>query len=457
MIRSGYGVAFILVVTSYALFFYSLKESRDGRKLIYQSNLVINTLADLSSASKDVETGVRGYILTKDSIFLEPTRIGQQAIQAAFSSLDSLIHPGEQAKLLDTVKLRFAERKVLVNAAIAVFNNAGRVFTDSIKQLMYPAKKVMDEQRRLVKKMQVAEHKSLKAREENLNAINRSTQVIAITSLLIVAILITYSITTFNRENKNKKAADLSAAAYQKELETRVTELDRKNRELDQLRSMEKFAATGRMASLMAHEIKNPLNNIILSLEHLKDNQENDEMTGNLLDIISRNTNRVNVLITDLLNSTRFLELNFTSASINDLIDETLETAKDRLQLNNIRIIKNYDTGICDVSVDRDRIKIAFMNIIINAIEAIESKEGVIEIKTAAKNKNCVVSISDNGKGMDQKALSKLFEPFVTSKVKGTGLGLTNSQNIILNHRGSITAQSEESKGTTFTIELPFH
>ncbi|RYY68802.1 MAG: GHKL domain-containing protein [Chitinophagaceae bacterium] len=457
IIRSGYFLAFILIVASYILFFYSLNESKAGRKLIYESNLIINTLGDLSSASKDVETGVRGYILTRDSIFLQPTKIGQQNIITAFASLNKLISSGKQALTLDTVQQKFSERKNLVTSAIAVFNNSGRVFTDSLKSLMYPAKLVMDEQRRLINKMQVAEHASLKERELRLNAINNSTTVIAITSLLIVAVLITYSLITYNKENRDKKTADHNASSYYKELETRVVELDKKNKELAQLRSIEKFAATGRMASTMAHEIKNPLNNIVLSLEHLKDNPSNDEMTINLLDIINRNANRVNILISDLLNSTRFLELNFASASINDIVDETLENARDRLELNNIKVVKNYDKDICKVSVDTERIKIAFMNIIINAIEAIEQENGVIEIKTEAKDDNCVVTISDNGKGMDQKALSKLFEPFITSKSNGTGLGLTNSQNIILNHKGSINVESAESKGATFIIQLPFH
>ena len=96
------------------------------------------------------------------------------------------------------------------------------------------------------------------------------------------------------------------------------------------------------------------------------------------------------------------------------------------------------------------------MNIIINAIEAMEMKDAVIEIKTEAKDDNCVVTITDNGKGMDQKTLSKLFEPFITSKPNGTGLGLTNSQNIILNHKGSIHVESTPGNGSSFIIHLPF-
>jgi len=316
----------------------------------------------------------------------------------------------------------------------------------------------MDELRRSLRQMYVAEALALEGRERKQNEFNNSTKVIASTSLLIVAILIIYSIVTFNKENKDKKSSNSAALNYQRQLETRVTELDKKNKELDGLRSIEKFAATGRMASTMAHEIKNPLNNIILSLEHLKDSAAEDEDTLNLLDIINRNANRINLLITDLLNSTRFLELTFKPTSINQLIDDTLDAAKDRIKLNNIKVEKDYDPEICDVAVDMERIRIAFMNIIINAIEAMKNdRDGVIKITTEAKDDNCVVKITDNGNGMDHKTLSKLFEPFVTNKANGTGLGLTNSQNIILNHKGSIQVESNEQEGSAFIINLPFH
>ncbi len=456
IVRSGYAFAFILVITSYILFFYSLKESQDGRSLIYESNNIIIKLEELSAHAKDIENGTRGYILSGDEVFLEPAIIAQKNIELTLNSLDSLMHSDKQDRLLDTLRSVFAERSKRIEASLKIYRDAGKVFTDTLKKRMYRSKIIMDKQRLLLKTLQSEERRLLGERERKLNRINNSTKVIAITSLVIVAVLITYSLITYNKENKDKKSADLSAQEYQKELETRITELDKKNKELAQLRSMEKFAATGRMASTMAHEIKNPLNNIILSLEHLKDNPDNDDMTVNLIDIINRNASRINLLITDLLNSTRFLELNFVSTSINQVIDETLESAKDRLQLNNIKVVKNYDSEICNVSVDSDRIKIAFMNIIINAIEAMEMKDAVIEIKTEAKDDNCVVTITDNGKGMDQKTLSKLFEPFITSKPNGTGLGLTNSQNIILNHKGSIHVESTPGNGSSFIIHLPF-
>jgi signal transduction histidine kinase len=105
--------------------------------------------------------------------------------------------------------------------------------------------------------------------------------------------------------------------------------------------------------------------------------------------------------------------------------------------------------------VDPEKIKIAFLNIIVNAIEAMND-EGVLHITTQTKNGKCVTIIRDNGKGMTKADVGRLFEPYFTTKEKGTGLGLTNTQNIILSHNASITVESEIEKGTAFTITFDF-
>jgi signal transduction histidine kinase len=114
-------------------------------------------------------------------------------------------------------------------------------------------------------------------------------------------------------------------------------------------------------------------------------------------------------------------------------------------------VIKKYDTNLCPVSVDIEKIKIAFLNIIVNAVEAM-NEDGVLKISSENHDGHCLVRISDNGKGMTKSELDRLFEPYFTTKQKGNGLGLANSQNIILGHKGNITAESEFGKGTTFTI-----
>ncbi|MCY7310042.1 MAG: GHKL domain-containing protein, partial [Chitinophagaceae bacterium] len=183
----------------------------------------------------------------------------------------------------------------------------------------------------------------------------------------------------------------------------------------------------------------------------------NYESTDFLFEMIRRNSNRINQLISDLLNSTKFSELNFTKISANELLDETLKEATDRVSLTEVKVIKKYSNNMCDLSVDMDRIKIAVLNIIINGLEAMEKRpDSKLILETKGEEGKCKIIISDNGAGMDDEALSRLFEPYFTSKPKGNGLGLTNTQNIILNHKGDISVKSKKGEGTTFTITLNF-
>ena len=206
--------------------------------------------------------------------------------------------------------------------------------------------------------------------------------------------------------------------------------------------------------SMLAHEVRNPITNINLAVEQLQDNNLNDEEQATFLDLIHRNSDRIGNLVTQMLQSTKFEELELKDHSVNDLINEVLEEAKDRAQLKGIEIRKNLSPEICNVKIDSPKMKIAILNILINAIEAIEHDHGILTVITRKENEKCVVTISDNGKGIKKEDLDQLFVPFFTNKQNGTGLGLTNMQNIILNHKGSISVQSELEKGTAFTISL---
>lgn len=221
-------------------------------------------------------------------------------------------------------------------------------------------------------------------------------------------------------------------------------------------RNLRRFYSTGRIAGIIAHEVKNPLTNITLAADQLKMELPDSVLkeSSDLLEIIHRNSTRINQLVSELLYSTRFTELKTAKQSINELVEEALELAIDRIKFKKIKIEKKFAPDICDVEVDAEKIKIALLNLIVNAVEAMEAEKGILSISTFAKDQKCIVEISDNGSGISAEHLDHLFEPFFTSKEKGTGLGLTHTQNIILSHKGSIRVKSELSKGTTFIVTL---
>ena len=220
--------------------------------------------------------------------------------------------------------------------------------------------------------------------------------------------------------------------------------------------NLKKFSSTGRIARLLAHEVKNPLTTILLSADqlHMELPESVLEESGDLIDVIRRNCDRINHLVTQLLDSTRFSELDTRSHSINTLLDESLEQVQDRIEFRGITINKQYQTDICDIQVDGEKVKIALINLIVNAIEAMPEKTGKLLLKTSVRNNQCRIEIRDNGEGIPKENLERLFEPFFTSKATGSGLGLTNTQNIILSHGGSIRVKSEIGKGTSFLISF---
>lgn len=236
-----------------------------------------------------------------------------------------------------------------------------------------------------------------------------------------------------------------------------IQDITDKKREEQEKQHQEKFVITGRIARVIAHEVRNPLTNILLAVSQFKDEDAvvANEDTVLYTDIIERNCTRINQLITELLHSTRMIELHMDNYGINELVEKALLLAHDRLQLNEIKVERNLVSPDIMVSADEEKVVIAFLNIIINAIEAMAPGKGILTVTSIRNQDKVKLLIGDNGMGISEDKLARLFDPFYTSKAKGTGLGLTSTQNILLNHKGTIHVDSEPGKGSVFTIALP--
>lgn len=451
---SGYILAFLLLLVSYALIFYTLRRSIRETNSVTRTYSVINTLEALKGEITQAETGLRGYVITRDTRFLEPYHAALDSIPVTYSKLKSLVSDnGRQVKRMDTLIRLVHERLGYMSRALAIFQAEG-VITDSMRMAREPSKKVMDNIRVLVTKMGGDEERLMELRKDNLSGFFDSTQIIAIISLVIAFITIFYSLLIFNKENKAKEKAMTKAMQYSMELETNINELKNTNLELQEFRNLEKFTATGRIARTIAHEVRNPLTNISLAAEQLQETAAQSKESSVLLEMISRNTIRINQLVSELLNATRFANLQFQETDVNLLLEETFDMAKDRIELSHVRVEKSYTEEPCKVTVDAEKIKLALLNIIVNAIEAMEKDQGLLHLKTKKQGNKCIIEIRDNGMGMSEDVLQNLFEPYFTAKQKGNGLGLTNTQNIILNHKGSIKVYSKPGQGATFVILL---
>jgi len=455
-IRVGYGTAFFLLLISYLVTLYANRQLLNQAELVDHTNKTITHLETIVSDIKDGETGVRGYVIMKDIQFLDPYYTSKSKVDSTFQLLKNETSNTLLQERLDTLKPLIDTKFNILETGIALFRNNNYELTDTLKNKIAEGKKTMDNVRRLILRLQISEEGILNEKKARMKQQFTLLNTIIIVSLVIAFVLLIFGFLTYMRENKARREADTKVRQYQEQLRERILELRNVNKELMQMRSIEKFAATGRIARTIAHEVRNPLTNINLAMEQLKSEIGDAEESTILFEMVHRNSNRINQLITDLLNSTKFAELTYGKTSINTLLDEALVLATDRIALYNITVEKHYSTDICDVAVDKEKLKIAFLNIIVNAIEAMEPGKGTLSIITKGENNKCVVEIVDNGSGMDKESLGRLFEPYFTSKPKGNGLGLTNTQNIILNHRGTIQAESEKGKGTTFIITLDF-
>ena len=215
----------------------------------------------------------------------------------------------------------------------------------------------------------------------------------------------------------------------------------------------ERLSMTGKIARTIAHEVRNPLTNLNLALEQLKDEMPKENEAATLYaDIIERNADRIEQLITEMLDSSRPKELNLELTPVADVLEETISLTADRLNLNRMKLEKKFDRDLPRILIYREKIKIAFLNIVINSVEAMQPGKGLLKINTTRKDGRVVVSIVDNGKGIAADEIEKLFDPFFTGKPGGMGLGLTSSKNILNSHSATIEVTSQLEVGTGFHI-----
>ena len=217
----------------------------------------------------------------------------------------------------------------------------------------------------------------------------------------------------------------------------------------------EKQAATGRLVRTLAHEVRNPLNNINLSVEQLFGELQEKEEYKNYLEIIQRNSYRIGDLITELLNTSRPVEMVMKKTPLQEIMDESITAALDRITLQRITMKVHYPNEPAWILADKEKLYIAFLNIIINAVEAMEEETGRLELVVESETQKHIVKIIDNGCGISEESLAKLFEPYFTSKRNGMGLGLAASLNVLQSHKAHIEVSSAINKGTTFTISFP--
>lgn len=205
------------------------------------------------------------------------------------------------------------------------------------------------------------------------------------------------------------------------------------------------------LVTALAHEVRNPLSNIKLAVEMLKTTITSGDQQL-YLDIITRGSDRISTLVTDLLGSCQTGAIGPEGYPVHQLLDEVLEMTEDRVNLKKISIRKDYTTLDCKILVNKQKIKIALTNIIINAIDAMPVNKGELKLVTRSMNGKCIIEIKDNGIGIPKDDLEKIFKPYFTGKPGGMGLGLSTTLEILQSSQAKVAVESKEGKGTSFIL-----
>jgi two-component system, NtrC family, sensor kinase len=227
-----------------------------------------------------------------------------------------------------------------------------------------------------------------------------------------------------------------------------------------QIYQADRLASIGRLSAGVAHELNNPMTGILTFSSMLLGNKGLDAGARADLEVIVRETKRCREIVKSLLDFSRQTPTSKSPLDLNEVILQALKILENQFALGSVALMRNLSEGIPKVSGDAGRLEQVFINLLVNAIDAIGEKGGEITLATGAKTQGgqtwVEATVRDNGAGISQKDLAKIFEPFFSTKgLKGTGLGLSVVWGIIEQHGGKILVESEPGKGTAFAVLLP--
>jgi signal transduction histidine kinase len=234
-----------------------------------------------------------------------------------------------------------------------------------------------------------------------------------------------------------------------------------KTRELEgQLQQAEKSAVIGRLGSAIAHEIRNPLNYINLTLDHLRSKFAPEEgedrakfikLTSQLKDEVAR----INQQISDFLNYSRPANVNLRPIDARSVVEDSLRIVEAQAAENDIKIALVEHEDVPRIMGDPEFLRSVFNNLFINGVQAMGGEGGNLNVKISPNDEFVNIEVSDTGVGIPPENLAKVFEPYFSTKETGTGLGLAIVQKIVDLHNGTIDVESTEGEGTKFTVRLP--
>ncbi len=291
----------------------------------------------------------------------------------------------------------------------------------------------------------------------------------AFLALLLIVVLISHILTPVrklaleaNRRN-GSHLSDNEIKALSHSVRGLIEDVDQTHSELEKSREhllqAEKMAIVGKLAAGMAHSIRNPFTSVKMRLFSLSRSLELSETQKEDFDVISEEIRHIDTIVQNFLEFSRPPRLKMQQISPSTVVDMVIQLLEHRLKAYNVSVKIVRRCQLPEIQGDPEQLKEVLVNLVINACEAME-KDGLIviheeEAMMRLSEKAAVICVEDNGPGIPETVLKKIFQPFFTTKEEGTGLGLSIASRIIEEHRGRLDVRSKEGKGTAFIITIP--
>ena len=455
-IALGFIVSMVLIASGFAISFYSNTQYNEDMKRIQRTYQVTEALENTLSLIKDVETGSRGYVITRDTTYLEPYHTALRLLPGQIAQLRMLIVDNKKQ-----IQSRILLEK-LVSDKLAASNVRQGVSLSSRKNLAVSelGKRRMDALRRHIAVMIDTERTLMDVRNRQAERSFRNTLIIIFALSLLTFLVLAISYRLLEKELARRQKNEDQLRAYENQLKGQIRQLESSNEELE------------RFAFVASHDLQEPLRKIQSFANLITDRYSNlfDADSMMFMGKISHSAERMSKLIKDLLNFSRISNHQdvFNNVALGDVVQRILDDQELRIKGLDVQVDVGSLPVISAVSSQMDHL---FTNLISNALKFIRpdvrpllriqarSVDGADYEGLIPGRRYVEIIVEDNGIGFDEKYVDHIFKVFQRlhgkTAFEGTGIGLAICKRVVVSHYGYITARSKPNEGTTFVVVLP--
>ncbi len=475
--------ALLIVVSIFAVYFTD-RMQRNTSRILAENVSSLKSAEELEIALLDMKGLTANYMLDGQQQWLELFSSKKDAFFRWFNQARDEANTSEEEKILDDIEMLFAaylkyQNKVVQSYQQGSIHKAHDLLTTD---MLFTFNKIYDRCEELLFFNEKLMYSTSRIIEQDNRIVNRTMLGIGIIGIvmgLAMGIFLARGITHSLYELVLKVRGATSEEIVEKVDITNETELEhlskhiRKlidkvheaNKDLEQSQRMlirsEKLAALGRMSAGLAHEIRNPLTAIKMLIFTLQKEATIDNQKLKDYGVILKEIERMEIFLQNFLDFARPPEPNFNIIDINETVKKTLNLLSAQMNSAKIQLVEKLSAIDAKVYADKEQLQIVFVNIILNAIQSMTGSgkltvESKIKRVQAKSTKMVQINISDTGSGIQADIIDSIFDPFVSAKDGGVGLGLSIANQIINNHGGWIEALNNPDKGATFVIHLPF-